>query len=94
MCCIGLLSGFNVLVLLAPPKLVSNLLTLMPLPVVGRYVLLVAAVVNVGISMVFEEWGTPNVSAVIGLLTRWWQRGRRRTRDGKIYKVVESGMRN
>lgn len=78
MCCIGLLSGFNMLVLLAPPHSVSDVLTLMPLPVVGRYSLLVAAVVNVVISMVFEEWGTPSVSTAVGLMVRWWQRGRRR----------------
>jgi len=92
MCCIGLLSGFNILVLLAPPHVVSDVLTLMPLPIAGRYVLLVAVVVNVGISMAFEEWGTPSVSAVIGLIMKWWQRGRRRTRDGKMYQVVEGGM--
>ena len=92
MCCIGLLSGFNMVVLLAPPHAVSNVLTLMTLPVTGRYVLLFAAVMNVGISMAFEEWGTPTVSTVIGLMTRWWQRGRRRVRDGKMYKVVEGGM--
>jgi cation-transporting ATPase 13A2 len=92
MCCIVLLSGFNVLVLLAPPGVVSNILTLMTLPVAARYVLLIAVVVNVGISMAFEEWGTPTVSTVIGVMIRWWQRGRRRVRDGKMYKVVEGGM--
>lgn len=89
MSCIGLLSGFNVLILLAPPHAVSNILTLMALPVVGRYVLLVAAAVNVGISMAFEEWGTPNVSAMIGLIMGWWHRGRRRRTE---YKVVEGSM--
>jgi len=92
MCCIGLLSGFNILVLLAPPRAVSQVLTLMTLPVAGRYVLLAAAVVNVGISMAFEEWGTPAVSTMIGLMIRWWQQGRRRSRGGKMYKVVEGGM--
>lgn len=92
MCCMGILSGSNMLLLLAPPHAVSNILTLMTLPVAGRYVLLVAAAVNVGISMAFEEWGTPTVSTVVGLMIRWWQRGRRRARDGKMYKVVEGGM--
>jgi len=92
MCCIGLLSGLNILVLLAPPQAVTYILTLMHLPVVGRYMLLVAAVVNVGISMAYEGWGAPNVSTAVGLIMRWWERGRRRTRDGKIYKVVEGGM--
>lgn len=90
MCCIGLLSGFNILILLAPPSAVANILTLMPLPVAGRYVLLVATVMNVGISMAFEEWGTPSVSTVIGLIMKWWQRGRRRSRE--MYQVVEGSM--
>lgn len=92
MFCIGLLSSCNILVLMTPPHTLSKVLTLMALPVTGRYVLLVAAIINVGISMAFEEWGTPVVSTVIGLLIRWWQRGTRRTRDGKMYKVVEGGM--
>jgi cation-transporting P-type ATPase 13A2 len=92
MFCIGLLSSFNILVLITPPQSVSKVLTLMPLPVAGRYVLLAAAIINVGISMAYEEWGTPAVSTVVGLMTRWWQRGKRRTRNGKMYKVVEGGM--
>ena len=92
MFCIGLLSSVNILVLTTLPQAVSTALTLMPLPVAGRYVLLVAAIVNVGISMAFEEWGTPAVSVVVGVIKRWWQRGKRRTRDGKMYKVVEGGM--
>ena len=92
MLCIGLLSGFNILVVTTLPQNVSTVLTLMPLPVTGRYVLLAAAMANVAISMAFEEWGTPAVSIVIGLMKRWWQRGKRRTRDGKMYKVVEGGM--
>lgn len=92
MFCIGLLSSCNILVLLTPPHAVSNVLTLMPLPVAGRYVLLAAGLINVGISMAFEEWGTPAVSTAVGLMMRWWQRGKRRTRDGKMYKVVEGGM--
>ena len=88
MFCVALISGFNILVLLAPPDAVSNVLTLMRLPVVGRYALLMAAVVNIGISVAFEEWGAPNVSKVVGSMIEWW----RRRSDGKIYKVVEGGM--
>ncbi|KIM40199.1 hypothetical protein M413DRAFT_19398 [Hebeloma cylindrosporum] len=89
----GLLSAFNVLVLLAPPKALAELLTLMPLPVAGRQTLLIAAVVNVGISMCFETWGAEAVSRVVGDGMRWWHRGRRRTGEGKVYKTVEWGMR-
>lgn len=87
------LSAFNVLVLLAPPKFVLDILTLMNLPLGGRYVLLVAAVVNVVVSMAFEEWGTHGVSTMIGAVMKCCGRGRRRVRDGKTYKAVEGGMR-
>lgn len=89
----GLLSAFNVLVLLAPPKALAELLTLMPLPVGARYTLLTAALVNVGISVGFEAWGAEAVSRVVGDVMRWWHRGRRRTEEGKVYKAVEWGMR-
>jgi cation-transporting ATPase 13A3/4/5 len=88
----GLLSAFNVLVLLVPPKALTELLTLMPLPVAARQTLLMAAVVNVGISMGFEAWGTESVSKVVGDAMGWWQRGRRRVGEGKDYKTVEWGM--
>jgi cation-transporting ATPase 13A3/4/5 len=51
-----------------------------------------AAVVNVGISMGFEAWGTEPVSKVVGDAMGWWQRGRRRVGEGKDYKTVEWGM--
>ncbi|KAF8967867.1 P-type ATPase [Flammula alnicola] len=89
----GLLSCFNVFVLLAPPQTVANILTLMPLPIAGRYTLLLAAVINVVVSMTFEEWGTQGVSVAIGVVMHWWHRGRRRVRDGKMYKTVEGVMR-
>lgn len=86
----GMLSAFNVLVLLAPPKALAELLTLMPLPVAARQTLLMAAVVNVGVSMGFEAWGAEAVSRVVGDAMRWWHR---RTGEGKVYKAVEWGMR-
>ncbi|KAF4621315.1 hypothetical protein D9613_000774 [Agrocybe pediades] len=88
-----LLSGFNILVLLGPPEVVARLLTLMDLPVSGRYTLFIAALINVGVSMGFEQWGASGVSTAVGAVTKWWHRGRRRVRDGKTYKVVEGGMR-
>ncbi|KAF8633276.1 hypothetical protein AX17_004451 [Amanita inopinata Kibby_2008] len=89
---IGSLSLFNVLVLLAPPSSLSNFLNLMPLPVSARVTLFGAVVVNVVVSMAFEEWGTRSVSGVIGMWLRWYH-GRRRVREGKAYKAVEGGMR-
>lgn len=89
----AVLSVFNVLVLLAPPKIMLDILTLMDLPIGSRYVLLVAAVVNVVVSLAFEEWGTQGVSTMIGATMKCCGRGRRRVRDGKAYKAVEGGMR-
>ncbi|KAF8893975.1 hypothetical protein BD779DRAFT_1504591 [Infundibulicybe gibba] len=85
---VGLLSLFNVMVLLAPPAMISDLLSLMPLPVGARVTLLVAAVLNVILSMAFEEWGAQSVATFVGEITRW----RRRALEGKVYKAVEGGM--
>lgn len=88
-----LLSVFNIWVLLAPAKVVSTLLTLMPLPLGARYTLLMVAVINVGVSLSFERWGAQRVSDLVGAVTLWLHRGRRRVREGKAYKAVEGGMR-
>lgn len=94
MCSMVLLSSFNLLVLLAPPKAVAKLLTLMNLPQSARFTLLLAAVINIIVSLGFEQWGTQIVSMMIGGVISWWHRGRRRVRDGKAYKAVEGGMRS
>ncbi|KAF8200947.1 P-type ATPase [Pholiota molesta] len=94
MCSMVLLSSFNLLVLLAPPKTVAKLLTLMNLPQSARFTLLLAAVINIVVSLGFEHWGTQMVSMMIGGVISWWHRGRRRVRDGKAYKAVEGGMRS
>jgi len=51
------LTGFNLVVLLGPPGWLSSGLTLMSLPLQGRYTLLSAAVLNVVLSIGFERWG-------------------------------------
>ena len=81
---IGLLCLFNLVIIEWPPGFVSRVLNLMTVPGSGRGVLLVAVVVNVILSVVFEGY----VAGWIGGVLR---RGRRRT--GKLYKVVEAGMR-
>ncbi|KAF9263238.1 hypothetical protein L218DRAFT_959259 [Marasmius fiardii PR-910] len=88
------LSSFNLLVLLAPPLGVARILELMPLPVQGRWTLVIAVVINIGVCLLYEQYGTEVVGGVIGRMLRW-RRERRRTReaDGKTYKVVEGGMR-
>ncbi|KAK0461196.1 uncharacterized protein EV420DRAFT_1530853 [Desarmillaria tabescens] len=92
MLAIGVLSAFNLLVLLFPPAVLTDWLTLMVLPARARMVLLMAVVVNICVSLLFEQYGAQTVATVIGTVLGW-QRGRRRERDGKVYKAVEGGMR-
>jgi cation-transporting ATPase 13A2 len=87
---IGLLSLFNVVILLWPPQAIAGVMILLPLPFGTRVTLLMAVVANVVLSMVFEEWGAGRIAGVIGAVLRW-RRGRRRA--PKAYKVVEGGMR-
>jgi cation-transporting ATPase 13A3/4/5 len=86
------LTLFNLLVLLNPPQPVRRILELMILPFPARTSLLFAALLNVALSMAFEEWGTQIAAQAIGALERL-RRGRRRNREGKVYKAVEGGMR-
>ncbi|KAF9012429.1 P-type ATPase [Cyathus striatus] len=86
------LSIFNIMVLLSPPQAISEILSLMPLPFDARITLLFAAVINVAVSMTYEQWGAQCVGAAAGVLIKWWHQGRRRVRDGNTYKVVEGGM--
>lgn len=85
------LSLFNLLVLLFPPDFLSSILELTDLPLVGRVTLLIAVILNVGLSVAFEHWGAPAVSAAAGYLIDL--RKQHRTKDGKTYKAVEGGMR-
>lgn len=84
------LSAFNIVVLLAPPKFLSSILELMTLPTAGRATLLIAVVVNVALSMIFEKWGAPAVAELVGYVLNL---RRRRVRDGKTYKAIENGIR-
>ena len=81
---------FNIVVLLDPPRAVMKLLELMYLPPGARATLLLAVVVNIVTSLVYEHYGAQAVSRVIGML---FELRRRRVREGKIYKAVEGGMR-
>jgi cation-transporting ATPase 13A2 len=65
----------------------------MILPFSARRSLLFAAIINVVLSMAFEEWGTQVVAQIIGALLSRLRRGRRRMREGMAYKAVEGGMR-
>ncbi|PCH43850.1 Ca-transporting ATPase [Wolfiporia cocos MD-104 SS10] len=88
---IGFLSLFNIVVLLAPPRPLAAILELVPLPWSARKTLLLAVVINIALSMVYEQWGTQAVSRVIGSIMQL--RHARRVKDGKAYKAVEGGMR-
>jgi cation-transporting ATPase 13A2 len=86
------LTLFNLLVLVHPPQPVRKILELMVLPFSARMSLLFAVILNVALSMAFEEWGTQVVAQIIGALFGL-RRDRRRSREGKVYKAVEGGMR-
>ncbi|TCD71647.1 hypothetical protein EIP91_007394 [Steccherinum ochraceum] len=85
---IGVLVLFSIVVLLVPPGFVASILELMDIPVSARFLLLLAAVINTGLSMGFERWGAGAVASVIGFATKL--RKHRRVRDGKAYKAIES----
>ena len=88
MAAVGILTGVNLWMLLAPPGVAVQVLTLMTIPVMGRYVLLFGVVLNVAVSMIFEEWGAGWVADTLGKWTELWT-SRRRTTKG--YKLVDGG---
>ena len=84
------LSSFNVLVLLAPPALFSAILELMPIPSSARFTLLGAVIINVALSLAFERWGAQGVANLVDM---YLHTRKRRIRDGKAYKAIDSGTR-
>lgn len=92
---LGLLTALNIFVLLSPPQTISDLLTLMPLPIHGRTVLLFSVAANAVLSMGFEQWGAGTLAVVAGRVAKVsyrWSASRRS--QGKMYKAVEGGMRS
>lgn len=85
------LTAFNLLVLLSPPKMLTDILTLIPLPSDGKSAIVITALLNVIISLSFEHWGSEAVARAVGAITKPWNE-RRRSRDDKAYKLVEGGM--
>lgn len=92
MTCIIVLSLFNFLVLLRPPTVMVHILQLMSIPFSARVWLAVIVLVNVVVSLAYEEWATQLIAKVIGALMKLRQE-KKRYREGKAYKVVEGGMR-
>lgn len=86
------LSLFNLFVLLRPPKALELILELMPIPLSARASLAAFVLVNIIVSLAFEEWATQLISKLVGALMKS-QLGKKRYRDGKAYKAVEGGMR-
>lgn len=88
MLALGVLGAFNLLVLLSPPAAMVDILSLMVLPMDGRAFLLFVVTLNVAVSMLYEQYGAGAVAGVVGTVMNW-RHGRRRVRDGKVYKAVE-----
>jgi cation-transporting P-type ATPase 13A2 len=82
------LSLFNVSVLLAPIKLISAFLELVPIPISARLTLLWAAVINVAVSVGFERWISQVVADVVGMFMTQHE-GRRRVKDNRVYRAVD-----
>ncbi|KAF6760303.1 P-type ATPase [Ephemerocybe angulata] len=93
MASMGSLFVINTWLLLRPSKAVAKLLTLIELPSSGRTSLLIAAALNVVISLAFERWGTGIASDVLARVAYLWNLGgRRKAQEGKAYKAVENGL--
>ncbi len=88
---IGSLTLFNVITLLAPPQSFMTILELMAMPFSGRTTLLLAATINVALSMAYEQWGAQIVAQIVGSIMKVHRH--LRVREGKTYKAIEGGMR-
>lgn len=85
------LSLVNLFVLFRPPKALELILELMPIPLSARASLAAFVLVNIIVSLAFEEWATKLISKLIGALMKL-QQEKKRYREGKAYKAVEGGM--
>lgn len=90
MICLVVLSGFSILLLIAPPAALSSLLELIDIPMRARGELLVLVLINIVLSAVFERWCQEIISSFVGGVIRLLHRPRGRRADGKVYKAVES----
>jgi cation-transporting P-type ATPase 13A2 len=91
MLCIVVLTAFSALVLLAPPMIASSVLGILTIPLSGRLVLLGGVVANALLCGAMERW-EPLAKVVMWVGASVKGRPRRAFRDGRLYKVVESGM--
>ena len=84
--CIAALSAFSTWVLFGPTVSVALILDLMTLPWIGRMMIAIAVLVNVGASFGYERWIHEPIAAMVKVL--WKASGRRRRRDGAVYESV------
>lgn len=87
---IGLLTTFNIVVLLTPPPFISDILELMTLPSSARTTLLLVVVINVVTSVTYEKWGAQAVARIVSSLSQLHRRTR--SREGKNYKSIETNI--
>lgn len=83
------LSFFNVSVLLAPIKLISGLLELVPIPISARLTLLWVAIINVAVSVGYERWIAQVVADAVGMVLVSQQDSRRRIKDNRVYRAID-----
>jgi len=83
----SVLTLLNLIILLAPTGNMRIILELVILPFHARMVLLFVVILNVLLSMAFEQWGVQVVVKVLGPIMRL-HKDRRRHRDGKAYKLL------
>ncbi|KAI6121503.1 hypothetical protein F5141DRAFT_1259004 [Pisolithus sp. B1] len=86
------LSLLSALLVFRPPKFLLLVLELMHLPWDARLWLAVFVVINVALSVAFEQWLGQAILQLVRVLQSYY-RERKRYREGKAYKAVEGGMR-
>lgn len=84
-----LIALINIWLILSPPQFLAVLLELMTLPLAARFSLLFAVVVNVGLSVVFERWGSEAVANAVSYMVSFIQ-DVRRVRESRRYKAIDS----
>lgn len=76
--------------MLAPPRPIASLLELVPLPFTARTSILGMIIINIVLSMAFEQWATQAIAKAVGYIMELHHS--KRVKNGKMYKAVEGGM--
>lgn len=83
---LAILAAFSTWVLVTPTVPVQLILDLMYLPWIGRLVLILMVLVNVGASFAYEAWVHEPIATAVKTL--WKAYGRKRRKEGRIYEPV------